>query len=394
MVNSVSVPLIEHNEHLKSHYGPIKLVVIQPTTFCNLDCDYCYLPGRQSKQQLSLNLLEPIFHNLFSSPYLKGDFTVVWHAGEPLTVQPNFYEAAFETITRISEKFNLKQFSFEHSMQTNATLINQSWCDLIKKFNIRIGVSLDGPAFLHDAHRKTRTGLGTHASTMRGISYLKKNDIEFSVISVLTQESLKYPDEIYQFFVENEITKVGFNIEEAEGANSNSSLDHSGTDDRYRAFMQRLYDLAKHSKNRLQIREFERIKRSILNGGDITLGQSYPFTIVNIDYKGDFMTFSPELLSMDSSEYGEFVLGNITKDSFESVCETEKFKRINADIQAGIQQCRETCQHFSLCGGGAPGNKYFENGSFNSSETMYCRYTQKILTEIVLADIEQSFGLT
>ena len=28
-------------------FGPIGLVVIQPTPFCNLDCDYCYLPHRQ-----------------------------------------------------------------------------------------------------------------------------------------------------------------------------------------------------------------------------------------------------------------------------------------------------------------------------------------------------------
>lgn len=395
MINSTflsSGRLIEHLDD--SHYGPVNLVVIQPTTFCNLDCDYCYLPERQLKHKFALELLEPTFRNLFSSPYLKGKFTVVWHAGEPLTVSASFYESAFEVINSISQKFNVNQFPFEHSIQTNATLINQFWCDLIKKYNIRVGVSLDGPAFLHDAHRKTRTGLGTHSSTMRGISYLNKNSIEFSVIAVLTQESLQYPDEIFNFFVENKITKVGFNIEESEGANQDSSLSKAGTDSRYRDFMIRLYDLVKQFKNSLEVREFERVKRSILNGGDITLGQSYAFTIISIDHKGDFMTFSPELLSMDSSEYGKFVLGNVVTDSFESVCRTEKFKKINSDIQSGVELCRETCQYFSLCGGGAPANKYFENGSFKSTETMYCRYTQKILTDIVLADIEQSIGLT
>jgi uncharacterized protein len=232
---------------------------------------------------------------------------------------------------------------------------------------------LDGPAFIHDAHRKTRTGLGTHSSTMRGISLLKKNDIDFSIIAVLTKESLNYPDEIYQFFVENQINKVGFNIEETEGANQDSSLSESGTDFRYRNFMNRLYELVKQPTNTLEVREFERIKTVILNSNGNILGQCHPFTMINIDYKGDFMTFSPELLSLSSSEYGEFVLGNVVTDSFESICETEKFKR---------------------CGGGAPANKYFENGSFNSSETMYCRYTEKILTDIVLADIEQSLGIS
>lgn len=375
-----------------THYGPVSLVVIQPTTFCNLDCDYCYLPGREIKNKFSLDLLEPIFKNLFSSPYLKSEFTIVWHAGEPLTMPPSFYESAFEIINDISLKFNINQYPFQHSIQTNGTLINQAWCDLIKKHKIRIGVSLDGPAFLHDAHRKTRTGLGTHTSTMRGISWLKRNGIDFSVIAVLTQESLKYPDEIFNFFLENQITKVGFNIEEVEGVNLDSSLSKSGTDQKYLMFMQRLYQLVKCSHKKLQVREFEHIKRMIINPNQVLLGQSHPFTMINVNYKGDFMTFSPELLSLNIPQYGELILGNVLTDSFESVCHSEKFQQINNDIQAGINLCRQTCEYFSLCGGGAPINKYFENGSFNSTETMYCRYTQKILTDIVLADIEQELA--
>ncbi len=52
-------------------FGPIDLVIIQATSFCNLDCDYCYLPDRQLKNRLSLDLIEPIFKNIFASPFLK-----------------------------------------------------------------------------------------------------------------------------------------------------------------------------------------------------------------------------------------------------------------------------------------------------------------------------------
>ena len=397
MINSIltdSTRPVEAEYLQDTSYGPVDLLVLQPTTFCNLDCSYCYLPDRQLKHKFSLDLLEPIFHNLFSSPYLNKDFTIVWHAGEPLAMPPNFYKSACDIIDDIAQKLNKNQYHFEHSIQTNGTLINQDWCDFFKTHNVKIGVSVDGPDFIHDANRKTKTGLGTHASTMRGISLLKKNDIEFSVIAVLTQESLNYPDEIYNFFLENKINKVGFNVEEKEGANQNSSLSGSGTDLTYRNFMNKLYELVNQPANTLEIREFERIKRGILNGGGAIRGQFHPFTMINIDYKGDFMTFSPELLSLNSSKYGEFVLGNVMTDSFESICETDKFKRINDDIQAGVNLCKQTCEYFSLCGGGAPANKYFENGSFNSSETMYCRYTEKILTDIVLADIEQTFGLS
>ena len=100
-----------------------------------------------------------------------------------------------------------------------------------------------------------------------------------------------------------------------------------------------------------------------------------------------------QLVSMSSTTYGNFILGNVVNNSFESACKTDKFKKINQDIQAGVDLCHRTCQYFSVCGGGAPSNKYFENGSFASSETMYCRYNTKILTDIILRDIETSLTL-
>ncbi len=374
--------------------GPVKLVVIQPTPFCNLDCNYCYLPDRQLKARLSLDSINPIFKNLFESNLIDQQFTVVWHAGEPLTMPIAFYESAFQKIAQLNQNFNKNRCQISHSFQTNGTLINQAWCDLINKYQLQIGVSLDGPAFIHNAHRKTRKGMGTHACTMKGISLLKANKIDFHVISVLTQDSLNFPEEIFNFFLEHEIRQVGFNIEEKEAANTSSSLERIGVEEQYRAFMMRFYELVKSTNEYLKVREFENIKNLICYGiPNGYKGQFIPFTIISIDYQGNFSTYSPELLSMSSQIYGNFILGNVLNNSFESVCETDKFKRINQDIQVGIDLCQRTCEYFSVCGGGAPSNKYFENGSFASSETMYCRYNTKIITDIILKDIETSLTL-
>ena len=387
------IGLLKRNWLQKSNFGPVKLVVIQPTTFCNLDCDYCYLPDRQLKLNFSLDLLEPIFKTLFESKFVDKRFTVVWHAGEPLTMPISFYQSAFDQIEQLNHKLSSGDRIIEHAIQTNGTLINQAWCDLIKKYHVKIGVSLDGPAFIHDAHRKTRKGIGTHVGVMRGVSQLKENGIDFNVIAVLTGDSLNFPDEIFDFFVENEIRRIGFNIDELEGSNQSSSFSGDGVEDRYRAFMQRFLELTKNKDGYLQVREFDDTRDIILGKINVSQGQFVPFTMINIAYNGDFSTFSPELLSMESQKYSDFILGNVLKDTFESVCQTDKFKRMNRDIQAGVKLCQRTCQYFSVCGGGAPSNKYFENGSFNSAETLYCRYTTQILTDIILADLESSLGL-
>jgi uncharacterized protein len=62
---------------------------------------------------------------------------------------------------------------------------------------------------------------------------------------------------------------------------------------------------------------------------------------------------------------------------------------MNRDISTGVKLCKNTCQYFSLCGGGAPANKYYENGSFHSAETMFCRYAIQTPIDIVLEDLEK-----
>jgi uncharacterized protein len=378
-----------------STFGPINLVVIQPTSFCNLDCDYCYLPNRDLKNRLSLDLIEPIFQEIFTSRFLGSQFTICWHAGEPLAVPISFYESAFNLIDESSKKYNQQDFCYHHSFQTNGTLITQAWCDLFKQYPVHVGVSIDGPAFIHDLHRKTRTGKDSHENTLRGIKYLQKNQIPNSVIAVLTENSLDYPDEIFHFFLENNITDVGFNMEETEGIHKYSSLDKQGIKERYQAFIQRFWDLTSQYQGEFKVREFEIICGFIYTEERINNTEmNHPFAIVSIDHQGNFATFDPELLSVKTERYGDFILGNILQDSLESVCHSEKFKQIYQDLQAGVNLCRKTCPYFGVCGGGAGSNKYWENGTFNSAETNACQYRIKIITDVIVEALEKSLGLS
>jgi uncharacterized protein len=59
------------------------------------------------------------------------------------------------------------------------------------------------------------------------------------------------------------------------------------------------------------------------------------------------------------------------------------------DIEAGVAMCRESCEYFSVCGGGEPVNKLAENGTFVSTETTYCRLTKMRATDLVLDALER-----
>src|SRR5437660_11752330 len=95
--------------------GPLELLVLQPTPFCNINCSYCYLPDRQSTKQMSLATLEQGLQWVFASGLVQQPFTLLWHAGEPLVVPVAFYEEA----VRLLQRCNLQGVPVKQSFQTN-----------------------------------------------------------------------------------------------------------------------------------------------------------------------------------------------------------------------------------------------------------------------------------
>ena len=60
-----------------------------------------------------------------------------------------------------------------------------------------------------------------------------------------------------------------------------------------------------------------------------------------------------------------------------------------ASPSARPAMCRESCEYFSVCGGGEPVNKLAENGTFVSGETTYCRMTKMRVTDLILDALDR-----
>jgi uncharacterized protein len=375
--------------------GPLRLLVLQPTPYCNLDCDYCYLTTRDDRAQLSLEVLDAALERVLGSPYVDGPFTLLWHAGEPLTMPQAFYDAASASIGAALQRHGLPPDTVRQSLQTNGITIDADWCDCFARNGIHVGVSLDGPAFLHDAHRRTRTGRPSHAAVLRGIRWLQQRRIPFNVISVLTADALDHADALFDFFAEHGIAEVGFNMEETEGGNSSSSLDRPELEGRYRAFLQRFWQRTLASPGQVHLREFDGITSLACSDQRLErTDMNHPFVIVNVDARGNVSSFDPELLGVELERFGCFAFGNVLSDSLEQIAASERFQQVQREMAAGVAACRSSCAYFGLCGGGAGSNKVFEHGRFDGSETQACRYRIQLVADVVLAGLEQQLGLS
>ncbi len=381
------------------HFTPplcTQLLVLQPTPFCNINCSYCYLPQRDDRSRMPIATAGLAARRLREDGLVAQALTVVWHAGEPLVLPPSYYADAFAAVNE-----SLPGCDVTHALQTNATLLTDAWCALFLKHRVQVGVSVDGPAHLHDAHRRTRSGRGTHAQVVRGMALLRAQDVPFHCIAVVGAATLAEPDAFYNWFVAQGVTELGCNFDEAEGVHLKSSL--AGREAAHASFLARLLERALTGP--LVVRELaaawralrEPLPRWRWRGDGHVLGwpvnaQVQPLALVTVAHDGSFTTFSPELLGQPAAAFGNFVLGHVQHGGYLQALQGPAFARLWSGIHRGIQACEQHCAFFDVCGGGAPVNKFYEHGDFAATETLHCRSMVQRPFTAVLQRAELALG--
>lgn len=368
--------------------GSTALVTVQATSFCNIDCTYCYLPSRTSRHVMDLGVLEKVLIHIADDELVASGFELLWHSGEPLAAGKDFFRRALSLSARLLQgKLGIQ------TIQTNGILLDDEWCALIKAKHVAIGISIDGPATIHDRSRVYRSGKGSHRDVMRAVDLLRKHGIDFYAICVLTDASLKHADEVLGFFQDNGIDRVCFNVEETEGTNISKTIALSSFLPGLAVFYKKALAVSRGRVGEgIWIREiadtFAQLQASAF--GPVESQTIEPFRCLSIDCRGNWSTFCPELMGTKHERFGTFVFGNLAETPLRASPLPDSFRTIVSDIARGKQLCRDQCDYFSVCGGGRPANKFGEHGRFDVSETRQCAATIKTLTDVCLGFLETS----
>jgi uncharacterized protein len=166
---------------------------------CNLDCQYCFylekemLFGDGERWKMADAVLESYVKRYIEAQPTR-QVTFAWQGGEPTLCGVEF----FEKVVRWQKQYGQGR-DIENAFQTNATLLDDEWGTFFKRENFLIGVSIDGPADLHDAYRVTRSGKGTHEEVMRGIEVLKRHKVEFNTLTCVNRANQDKGPEVYAF---------------------------------------------------------------------------------------------------------------------------------------------------------------------------------------------------
>ena len=186
-------------------------ILVKPIgPLCNLDCGYCFYSEkktffpRQSNFSISDEVLEAFIKKYITSQEIP-EIQFVWQGGEPTLLGLDFCKK----VVLLQKKYAGNK-KIINSLQTNGTLLSDEWCVFLKNNSFLVGLSLDGPASLHDIYRVDRKGGPTHSKVMHALSILKKHGVPFNVLVCVTRESSTHPMEIYRFLKEQGVRYIQF----------------------------------------------------------------------------------------------------------------------------------------------------------------------------------------
>jgi uncharacterized protein len=310
--------------------------------------------------------------------------SIVWHGGEPLSTGLKHFEQLIRPFTDL-----VTDGLVIHEIQTNATLIDDAWPHFFITHGVKVGVSIDGPAWANK-NRRDWNGTMSFDRAFEGIECLKRNNIEFSAIAVVTKEMLGYADDLYSFFCLLGCSVLGINIEEKEGVNISRSVaeEHEVT-----AFWKTLFR-SWQAKPKLKIREFERAFKyfdELLQNTEATMENWTINVFPTIAWNGDVVVLSPELAETPSGQYGNFVVGNIMRESLKNIVSQARTNKYVDNFMKGVDKCRSECAYFEFCRGGQASNKFFETGDFSVTQTEYCRNSKIRLLDGILTEIKDDY---
>jgi uncharacterized protein len=354
---------IDRLEPLVFRSQPISQLLIKVAARCNIDCSYCYWfrdaavygkPKLMSSEVLH-QLLRRIEEHIVK--YRLAEFPVVLHGGEPLLWGvENFYRIA-EACEAMSARTACE---IPIAVTTNGVLIDESWLDCFEAHHFAVAISLDGPAHIHDVHRRTFQDTGTHAAVERAARLLVSRDINVSALAVC--DPAHDPKEYADFFAGCGISHYDIMIPDATVGESPPHI---------AMFYKRLFDLwleANRAERSVDIRIVTDMVSALLGDDAPTEGVGYkPIELCTIMTDGSVEAHDVLRIAGEGVTLTTF---NIFEHAIDDVRSEPRWKAAREASINLCEKCRQ-CKFINACGGGYLPHRFSKaNGYDNPS--VYC----------------------
>jgi uncharacterized protein len=342
---------------------------------CNLKCDYCYYLEKVSIYEDKMNaifrfimtseVLEKFIRNYIFSQ-TDDEILFTWQGGEPLLLGIEFFKKAVDIQKRYADGRRIY-----NSIQTNGTLITEEWTDFLANNNFLVGLSIDGPADIHDHYRTYPTGKGSFSRIMKSVRLLHKYNVEFNTLTVVNNRNSKMPLKVYRFLKDIGSKFIQFiPVVEREADDPATKLKLVTNDYKEKTWLtEESVDSMDWGKFLIRIfDEWVRIDigKYYVNYFDNTLA---PYadeapslcTMQQVCGRCLVLEHNGDIYSCDHFVYPQYLIGNVMNDNLEGIANSEFQLKFGQDKYNTLPHQCHKCEFLKMCGGDCPKHRFIKN---------------------------------
>jgi uncharacterized protein len=263
-----------------------------------------------------------------------------WQGGEPTLMGLPFFEKVIE----LQKRHGPRGAVVANGLQTNATLIDDEFAKHFAKYHYLLGISLDGPAEIHNKYRNNAAGRGSHADVLRGIEACKRHGAEFNILVLVSQANVHRVKEVYNY-----LTDLGFFYHQyipcVEFDDKGNLLPFSINGDEWGQFLCGLYDeWYKKDTRKVSIRYFDSLLSYQVDG------------IRNICHMGDnccqyfVVEHNGDIYPCDFFVERDLRIGNVLENDWNETLQSENYLSFGRQKRQWADVCN-SCEYLRYCAG-------------------------------------------
>ena len=372
-------------------------VMLKPTgPVCNLDCTYCYYLSKEtlletdSRWRMSEETLENFIRQYIEQQNTK-DIVFSWQGGEPTLLGLDF----FKKVVTLQKKYAPPYVSCENDLQTNGTFLDDEWCKFLREHNFLVGLSIDGPPYLHNHYRKFKNGTGSFDKVFRAAKLLNKHNVRFATLTVVNDVNAQYPIEIYRFLRDEVNSKQMQFIPIVEPKTFHATApqrwnfhempveDSPQVSPRHPESFVKEWCVSPESYGNFLISVFDEWYNHDIGliyvpffESAIAQWMGMPSTLCifsPICGKGLALEHDGTIYACDHYVYPEYILGNINETKLSSMALSKKQEMFGygKDIKLP-EKCRQ-CKYLFACSGECPKNRFLRTSNGESGLNYLCK---------------------
>jgi uncharacterized protein len=320
---------------------------------CNLDCQYCYYLEKEGLYPHGEEFgMSDAVLALYIRQYMAAnpgpEYQFAWQGGEPTLLGVDFFRRA----VALQRQLAPAGATCHNALQTNGVLLDDEWCSFLKQEGFLVGLSLDGPADLHDTYRVDKGGRPTHERVMSALTLLQRHGVEYNVLCVVNRLNAERPLDTYRFFKSCGIRWIQF-IPLVEPTGGGAVTDRTVRGEQYGRFLTAIFDeWVRHDVGQVFVQTFEESLSVWAGyGASLCVFRETCGRALALEHNGD-------LYACDHFVDPAHHLGNINEVPLVELADSPEQVKFGLHKRDSLPKyCRE-CDVRFMCNGGCPKDRF------------------------------------